>query len=179
MICTNVLWKGFKMIRFIVLVAFLSFSASFTHAEGPSDQLIAALIQHESRGDDHAVGDKNLRHKAYGCLQIRQLAVDDYNRWNGTNHKAEDCLGNRVLSIAICRSYIGHYATESRLGRRPTDEDNARIWNGGPVGCFDNGSLDKFGRKPKTEKTRKDVARLQLNAAGYWQRKIEPLLKKS
>lgn len=142
------------MTRFLILVTvFFSFSASFARAEEVSGQLIAALIQHESRGDDHAVGDKNLRHRAYGCLQIRQPAVDDYNRRHGTSFKAEDCLGNRALSVAICRWYIGNYATERRLGRKPTDEDVARIWNGGPHGW-------------------KKVSTIE-----YWEKKVKPLLK--
>ncbi len=104
-------------------------------------KLLFALISVESGGDDNAVGDLLLSNKAYGCLQIRQPAVDDYNRANNTFHKAEDCRGNRSLSVSICKWYLGHYATSKRLGRTPTDEDRARIWNGGPNGH----------RKPSTE----------------------------
>lgn len=138
--CTGVLRKGFKMIRFVIALVVGLFASSVL-ADEPNDQLIAALIQHESRGDDRAVGDKNFRHKAYGCLQIRQPAVDDYNHRHGTSYKAEACLGNRALSIAICRWYIGNYATESRLGRKPTDQDKARIWNGGPNGWKTSSTL--------------------------------------
>ena len=109
---------------------------------GSHDRLISALVLKESSGNDMAVGDKNLKNKAYGPLQIRQPAVDDYNRWHGTDYKAEDCLGNRKLSVAICESYFAHYATKRRLGKNPTDEDRARIWNGGPNGY----------RKESTEK---------------------------
>jgi hypothetical protein len=97
-------------------------------------KLISALITIESGGDDNAVGDKHLADKAYGCLQIRQPCVDDVNRKHGTNYRAEDCLGNRALSIWIFREYMSLYATKKSLGRKPTDEDRARIWNGGPKG---------------------------------------------
>ena len=97
-------------------------------------ELIKALIRKESVGDLYAIGDKHLVNKAYGPLQIRQPAVDDVNRVYATHHKAEDCLGNLELSIRIFHRYMEIYATEARLGRPVTDEDRARIWNGGPSG---------------------------------------------
>lgn len=162
----------------IAVLAFFStvFYESRVVADEPSFQLISALMKVESGGNDGAIGDKHLAQKAYGCLQIRQPCVDDVNRRYGTKYKAEDCLNNRALSIWICCKYIDMYATESRLGRTPTDEDKARIWNGGPIGCFDNGSLDKNGRKSTSEKTRLAVARLQRNAKSYWQDKVSKSL---
>jgi len=98
------------------------------------DRLIAALIQVESRGNDRAIGDKKKKEKAYGCLQIRKPCVDDVNKHFGTKIKAEDCLGNRALSIWVCQNYLKLYATRERLGREPREQDRARIWNGGPNG---------------------------------------------
>ncbi|MBI2476400.1 MAG: hypothetical protein HYV67_04125 [Candidatus Taylorbacteria bacterium] len=114
-----------------------------------SESVINALIQVESAGNDLALGDTNLIHKAYGCLQIRQPCVDDVNRRLGTNYRAEDCLGNRTLSILICRAYIGMYATEKRLGHEPTSEDMARIWNGGPNGFRKAGTQKYWVRVKK------------------------------
>jgi len=94
----------------------------------PSDALIAALISVESKGDDAARGDLNLSQKAYGCLQIRQPVCDDVNRKFGTHYRAEDCLGNRELSMEICRKYLPIYA------KTCANEELARIWNGGPKG---------------------------------------------
>jgi hypothetical protein len=130
---------------FFYFVIGLSISTCAFAAQ-PSEKLIAALITVESSGNDQAVGDKHLRQKAYGCLQIRQPVCDDINRRYGTSYKAEDCLGNRKLSIEFCKLYIDMYAKSSRLGRTPTDEDKARIWNGGPNGW----------RRPSTE--------------GYWKK---------
>ncbi len=116
----------------------VGFLAAITHgAEATTvtaSELITALIQVESAGDDNAIGDTQLADKAYGCLQVRQPCVDDYNRAHSTSHQAKDCLGNRQLSVQICEWYTNHYATEQRLGHAPTDEDRARIWNGGPNG---------------------------------------------
>jgi hypothetical protein len=100
----------------------------------------------ESGGGNGWIGDKNLAQHAYGCLQIRQPVVDDYNRWCKTSYKAEDCLNNRELSIKICLAYLDHYATRSRIGREPTDEDRARIWNGGPSG-WKRPSTEAYWRK--------------------------------
>ena len=98
------------------------------------DRLITALIQVESGGNDHAIGDRGKKEMAYGCLQIRKPCIDDVNKKFGTKYEAKDCLGNRALSVWVCENYINIYATQNRLGRAPTNEDRARIWNGGPSG---------------------------------------------
>lgn len=100
------------------------------------DRLIEALIQQESSGRDHAIGDKKFDpdRRAYGCLQIRKTCIDDVNRRYGTTYTAKDCLGNRELSKWVCVMYIQMYATQERLGHKPTLQDMARIWNGGPNG---------------------------------------------
>ncbi len=99
-----------------------------------NSDLIRAMIMVESGGDDRAVGDKNLQHKAYGCLQIRQPFVDDVNEIKGTKHRAQECLGDRELSLWLFHRYMERYATRKRLGREPTSQDIARIHNGGPNG---------------------------------------------
>ena len=98
------------------------------------DSLIAALIHVESGGNDMAVGDRGKREMAYGALQIRKPCVDDVNRRFGTKYRAEDMLGNRALSVWVCQKYIEMYAAPKWLGKEPTLEDKARIWNGGPGG---------------------------------------------
>jgi hypothetical protein len=96
--------------------------------------LIDALIEVESHGDDFAIGDKNLPNPAFGCLQIRLPVCIDVNQRFGTNIKPQDMLGNRQLSIHTFGNYMQIYATQTRIGGPVTDEDRARIWNGGPNG---------------------------------------------
>ena len=96
--------------------------------------LLQTIAIVESGGNDRAIGDRHLLEKAYGSHQIRQPVCDDYNRAHGTKYRAVHLLGNSPLSEKICRWYINHYATRTRLGRPPTDEDRVRIWNGGPDG---------------------------------------------
>lgn len=102
-----------------------------------------ALMFVESKDNPWAIGDKHLAQKAYGILQIRQPAVDDLNRayakeiqkrWGKRTLRAEDFLGNPVLSVWAFERYTALYATPKLLGRAPTDQDRARIWNGGPSG---------------------------------------------
>lgn len=114
-----------------------------------------ALIKVESSGNDYAIGDTNLEKKAYGPLQIRQPYVDDVNATFGTKHRAEDCLGNRKLSIDIKDKYMSIYATEKRLGRPVTDEDRARIHNGGPNGWKNDGTKLAIATKAYWERVKK------------------------
>ncbi len=92
----------------------------------PKASLIDALIMVESGGDDNAVGDKTLVHKAYGCLQIRQPYMDDVNVALGTSYRAQDCLGNRGLSVKAFSAYMSRYEPNG------TDEQKARCHNAGP-----------------------------------------------
>jgi hypothetical protein len=103
-------------------------------ATEPSDKLVRMAIMQESSGNDKALGDKHLTDKAYGPLQIRKPCLTDVNRRYGTKYRPEDMFGNRELSIWVFKKYIGMYATRKALGREPTMQDMARIWNGGPTG---------------------------------------------
>lgn len=92
------------------------------------ERLIQALMQVESDFDDYAIGDKHLSNRAYGCLQIRKPVCDDVNRVYGTKLNPEQMLGNRPLSIDTARKYWNIYLPHSA-----TDEEKARVWNGGPT----------------------------------------------
>lgn len=91
-----------------------------------------ALIEIESQGNDNAHGDIGLQFQAFGPLQIREPVTEDVNKFYGTNFTPEQCLGHRSISLAIFWLYMNIYCTSSVLGRTVTDEDRARIWNGGP-----------------------------------------------
>ncbi len=91
--------------------------------------LLAALIAVESGGNDHARG----RHGELGPLQIQPAVLADVRRFTGRRY-AWSSMTNRVLALEVAQAYIDHYATPARLGRPVTDQDRARIWNGGPDG---------------------------------------------
>lgn len=100
------------------------------HAAAPSDRLIDALVQVESNGNPRAVGDNG---KALGCLQIWSVVVQDVNEVSRVKYTHADAY-DPVKARAICRAYLARWCNPKRLGREPTDEDFARIWNGGPDG---------------------------------------------
>lgn len=118
----------------IVLLVFLGMVLSATTtraAAGDRDPLVEAMIWKESRGRDWITNEDE---NAFGCLQIRDICREDVNRIYGKNYTRRDCF-NRAKAIEIFWLYVNHYATFDRLGGvEPTDEDRARIWNGGPNG---------------------------------------------
>ena len=92
--------------------------------------LIVALISIESSGNNSAIGDNGL---AAGCLQIHSIMVRDVNRIFGKHYTLLDRY-NRRKSVQMCKIYLRHYCTAKRLGHKPTMQDMARCWNGGPNG---------------------------------------------
>ena len=148
----------------MVLSILFGFVYQRVTAVEPSIALVNAIIQKESHGDDFAIGDTKLRNMAYGPMQIRQPCMDDVNRVCGTSYSAQDCLGNRELSIWVFHRYMEIYATEKRLGHEPTDSDRAAIWNGGPNG----------GQNPKAQTYSASVIRIMARQS----LKERPLAKK-
>lgn len=139
--------KVYKVSLFSVLV-FLFFLSESCHADMPPDRLIVALEVVESHGDTYAIRDVPNEPIQYGCLQITKICLKDYNRIYKTNYKIEKILGNREFSIKICKGYIDYWATEKRIGRKPTYENMSRIWNGGPNG-YKKSSTKKYWEKVK------------------------------
>lgn len=119
------------------LVALLTFQVAKTGAPVPSKWFYAALAWQESDVTPSIVGDKHLSAKAYGIFQIRQPYMTDVYPMR----RAEECMGNVPLSLDVVKKYIARYANENRLGRPVTDQDIARIHNGGPTGWKRNTTL--------------------------------------
>lgn len=127
-------WRGL----FIAAAVVLAVPAE----AAPSDRLIDALVRVESNGNPRAVGDNG---KALGVLQIWDVVIKDVNRVTGSRYVHADAF-DPAKARAICRAYLAHYGTAKRLGRQPTDQDLARIWNGGPNG-WRNASTLKYWHK--------------------------------
>lgn len=111
--------------------------------------LILAIIMVESNGHDFEIGDEG---KAYGCLQMHSAYVQDAAEHAGKDWVHEDAF-QRDVAIQIFEAYMDRYATEERLGRKPTAEDIARIHNGGPNG-YKKKSTIKYWVKVKQETKR-------------------------
>jgi hypothetical protein len=86
--------------------------------------LISVLITVESGGQDMAIGDGT---RARGPLQIHAAVVEDVNRFAGTSYSWKG-MTNRVAARQVCYLYLQRYA------KGKSDQDAARIWNGGPTG---------------------------------------------
>lgn len=95
----------------------------------PSDLLIRAIIFKESKGNNEAVGDKHLKDHAYGSMQIRKCVLTDVNK-NFNTHYTEADFSNRAKSVDMFKKYTKHWWAYD-------DESAARIWNGGPDGCYE------------------------------------------
>ncbi len=92
-------------------------------------ELIMILITIESGGDNKAIGDAG---KAYGCLQIHAVMVQDFNRITGKRYTHHDAFC-RSKSIEMAQATLTHYRRhiEATTGRKASVRDLARIWNGG------------------------------------------------
>tara|TARA_Y100001937_G_scaffold117139_1_gene170038 strand:- start:10549 stop:10947 length:399 start_codon:yes stop_codon:yes gene_type:complete len=82
---------------------------------------------------------------ALGPLQIHRACWKDAN----VDGDYSQCA-NLEYSKRVFYAYMKRYATEKRLGRKPTNEDMARIWNGGPMG-YKKSSTVKYWAKVKKE----------------------------
>jgi len=109
--------------------------------------LLAAVCEVESNCDPSAVGDNG---NAIGAYQIwYDYWYDAVTFKNNDNLKLSDgyesCY-DKDYSERVVLAYWGRYATIKRIGRTPTDEDRARIHNGGPNGYKKDSTL-KYWRK--------------------------------
>ncbi len=114
---------------------------------GASDHrdLLDAICKVESNCQEDAVGDGG---NAIGPYQIWKVYWKDALEFDPSIGGCyEDCL-NKEYAERVVLSYWKRYATERRLGRPVTDEDRARIHNGGPRG-YNKKSTEKYWKKVK------------------------------
>lgn len=105
---------------------------------------IDALIEVESGGNWDAVGDNG---KALGGLQIRKEVIEDVNKFYNKNYEHSDAF-SREKAIEICGLYLRYWGEqyEKKYDHKPSIEDYARIWNGGPTGYMKK-STYKYWKK--------------------------------
>lgn len=130
----------------IILIFTVFLCASYCYAvEDTSDRLLRAICKVESNCNSDAVGDGG---KAIGPYQIWYVYWKDaveHDPSIGGSYR--DCL-NKGYSEKIVRAYMDRYANERRLRRPVTDQDRARIHNGGPNG-YNKTSTLKYWKKVK------------------------------
>jgi hypothetical protein len=104
---------------------------------------LRAMVIEESGGNPNAVGDRHMRNKAYGTLQIRKPYLNDVNR---LCQKQVIAKWGRLLTIKdmkdpekawwVATEYLTYYGKhyQRQTGRRPDVRVYAAIHNGGPDG---------------------------------------------
>ncbi len=136
-------WTGLAIwiICAAVIGIVLGGAGSFhTHS---SPELINAIHQVETSGRLGPItGDDG---RALGPLQIHRSCWID----SGIPGTYEDCA-SLEYSKRVFRSYVARYATVARIGREVTDQDRARIWNGGPNGYRKTATV-KYWKKVERE----------------------------
>jgi hypothetical protein len=123
------------------------------------DILLPKLRMVESSGDPNSINPKE---NALGHLQIRPAVIVDVNqllqqRGSQLRYTHQDAYDPKK-AVEIFKLFHERYTTEKRLGRPPTNEDAARIWNGGPMGYKTSGL-----RPDKLQRLKKYVEKIKVS----------------
>ena len=111
----------------MIIMAMISATTTGTDSFHTHERLIRAIHMVETSGRTGPIrGDGGA---ALGPLQIHRACWIDANI-GGTY---AECAG-LAYSKRVFAAYMARYCTSKRLGRAVTDQDRARIWNGGPNG---------------------------------------------
>ena len=100
----------------------------------------------------NAVGDGGA---SLGPYQISRAYYNDAVqkdpslRDGGKSYENVSGAGSKEYSERVIQAYMDRYATEARLGRTATDEDIARIHNGGPNGYKRDSTLGYWEKVKK------------------------------
>jgi len=106
--------------------------------------LLEAMIQVESRGNEAAIGDTHMDVPSIGVLQIRPIMVNEVNRILGKEVYTLKDRASREKSIEMFEVWKNHHHKNS------SDEKIARCWNGGPLGYKYSGT-DHYWTKVQSE----------------------------
>ena len=146
------MWYNLHMKRILLYALLVAPLTSFAHTGIKSHVcLLESICKVESNCDSSAIGDNG---NAIGAYQIWKdywydactfRDNDDLELSDGY----ESCY-DKEYSKKVVLAYWNRYATMKRLGRTPTDEDRARIHNGGPNGYKKDSTL-KYWKKVQNE----------------------------
>tara|TARA_R110002096_G_scaffold168632_1_gene339580 strand:+ start:2211 stop:2645 length:435 start_codon:yes stop_codon:yes gene_type:complete len=133
--------KIYTVRTFIISIVILS-SPAYSLTDKELDDVLAAIRTVESNNNPNAVGDNG---NAIGVYQIWPSYWKDAVEHSKLQGKYVDCY-DHSYSDSIVRSYMKRYATKRRLGREPTQEDIARIHNGGPNGYKKKSTIEYWNK---------------------------------
>mgnify|MGYP003677449911 FL=1 len=131
--------------------------------------LIDALIQVESNGNDDAVGDNG---NAIGCLQIWKIYHTDATERSNIGGEYLDCY-KRDYAILVFDAYMRRYARSAWTDPLKFDAEKvARIHNGGPKG-YKKKATEKYWKKVLTL-LRRDVIIGIMKSINYYDSSYSP-----
>ena len=136
--------------KYCAIIVFLTIVATLEGSEtgkvSRHVKLLAAMCEVESNGDCSKIGKVG----ELGCYQIRECFwIDALEHDPSIGGVYEDVIDREYAEKCIY-AYWARYATEKRLGRPVTDEDRARMHNGGPNGHKKNSTI-KYWNKIQNE----------------------------
>ena len=109
-----------KSAKAVLLALVLAWSAPAL--AGEHTDLLAAMRQVESGGNDHAIGDSG---RSHGPLQCQRATWDECCRFGGVKWNWATDAWDYNKSCQVARWYWSKY-------NATTDEARCRLWNGGP-----------------------------------------------
>lgn len=130
----------------LLLIITLFSNTAYGLTEKELTDVLTAIRIVESNNNPRTVGDNG---NAIGVYQIWRSYHQDAVEFSNISGDYSDCF-NPSYSDTIVRAYMRRYATERRLGRQVSQEDIARIHNGGPNG-YRKSSTVKYWEKVKKE----------------------------
>jgi hypothetical protein len=109
------------------------------------DRLFDAIVKVESRGNPGAVGDRG---KARGLVQSRRPAWREGCKELGVHWNYASGVRNSSKCTQIFHAYTSLYGAR-------TDQQRARIWNGGPSGDHHRSTLPYWHKVRRAMETTK------------------------
>lgn len=118
--------RGSGNIHYNYLIAsailFLSCFPRLACAETHSLINLSAISQVESSGRADAIGDKHLKHHAYGLYQIRKPLLSDFNHATKTNYTEKDMLDPSKASKVAYWAFNKYYPSILRHSKKEVTE---------------------------------------------------------
>jgi hypothetical protein len=114
-----------------------------------NDSIIDIIAYIESRFNTNAKGDyKDGTYRAYGILQMWNIAVKDHNRLFKTNYTHKDAF-DKDKSYLMCRNLLNYGIKRyyNICGEYPTIIEVLRMWNANIYGGWNKSYSIKYVRK--------------------------------
>lgn len=133
------------MIKTAIVSSLIFCNSAWALTDKELNDVLTAIRTVESSNNPSAIGDNG---NAIGVYQIWKSYWKDARQTSSIGGVYHDCF-DPDYADRIVRSYMKRYATEKRLGRDVTQEDIARIHNGGPNGHKKKATLKYWAKVKK------------------------------